>query len=180
MKRIPGDYLFVRYKPKNELGLIKKNAPGDSFFVWYHMGGTTQKTRLQDLEFFFDPSDILTTPFSNDYTKPSLFERFLRAIENPDHPSLSDLIDTLDDTRPNVTAQFVITYTDKTLHGYQYPGMMLLEPKDIQAAIQDIDESFIGIYRLYDDNSEGLVESREDFLAHYKAGGQFGIEITRD
>ena len=36
----------------------------------------------------------------------------------------------------------------------------------------------MAVYKLYEDNTESLVESIEDIEKHYKNGGKFGVEIT--
>ena len=83
---LPGT--FVRYLPKNELGLI-----GEMRYIgarcWYHMGGTTATTPYDLIE-PITLDEVLTHNFSNEYAKASLIERYLRVREGGD---VSDLID---------------------------------------------------------------------------------------
>ena len=86
---LPGT--FVRYLPKNELGLI-----GEMRYIgarcWYHMGGT-KATTPYDLIEAITLEEALTHTFSNEYCKASLIERSLRIQEDGD---TSDLIDDAD------------------------------------------------------------------------------------
>lgn len=86
---LPGT--FVRYTPKNELGLI-----GEMRYIgarcWYHMGGT-KATTPYDLIETITLEEVLTHTFSNEYCKASLIERSLRIQEGGD---TSDLIDDSD------------------------------------------------------------------------------------
>lgn len=82
----PGD--FVRYLPKNELGLVGRVDEGGAF-VWYHTGGTRAHTGFDMME----PICALTaieSRFNNEYAKASLFERQARLKEGKD---VTDLID---------------------------------------------------------------------------------------
>ena len=86
---VPGS--FVRYLPKNELGLI-----GEMRYIgarcWYHMGGT-KATTPYDLIEAITLEEALTHTFSNEYCKASLLERHKRLMEGGD---VSDLIDDSD------------------------------------------------------------------------------------
>lgn len=79
---------FVRYKMKNELGLI-----GEMTFngarCWYHMGGTRAMTPYDLIE-RISIEEVLENTFSNEYAKASLIERHYRLHEGGD---TSDLID---------------------------------------------------------------------------------------
>lgn len=87
---------FVRYKVKNELGVI-----GEMRFsgarCWYHLGGTRANSPYEIIE-HIDLEDVLKTTFSNEYAKGSLIERSMRLIEGGD---VSDLIDDCD-VRPEI------------------------------------------------------------------------------
>lgn len=86
---LPGT--FVRYLPKNELGLV-----GEMKFsgarCWYHMGGTKATTPYNLIEPISDAEAIAET-FSNECCKASLLERHRRLMEGGD---VSDLIDDAD------------------------------------------------------------------------------------
>lgn len=79
---------FVRYKMKNELGLIGEvNESGAR--VWYHLGGTRSMSPLDIIE-PLTINEVFELTFSNEYAKASLIERQLRLNEGSD---VSDLID---------------------------------------------------------------------------------------
>ena len=83
---LPGT--FVRYLPKNELGLV-----GEMKFngarCWYHSGGTRAMTPYDIIE-PITLDEVLQNTFSNEYAKASLIERHYRLHEGGD---TSDLID---------------------------------------------------------------------------------------
>lgn len=91
---LPGG--FVRYKMKNELGLV-----GEMKFngarCWYHSGGTRAMTPYDLIE-PITLEEVLENTFSNEYAKASLIERSLRVQEGGD---TSDLIDD-PEIRPEV------------------------------------------------------------------------------
>lgn len=79
---------FVRYKYKNELGVVKEVTEHGAR-VWYHSGGTAAMRPFHIIE-VIDVSEAVSSKFSNEYCKASLFERRQRLSEGAD---VSDLID---------------------------------------------------------------------------------------
>lgn len=82
---------FVRYKYKNELGVVKEVTEHGAR-VWYHSGGTSNMSPFHIIE-VIDVTEAKHSKFSNDHQKASLFERRQRLIEGGD---VSDLIDDKD------------------------------------------------------------------------------------
>lgn len=82
---------FVRYKYKNELGLVKEVTERGAR-VWYHSGGTASMSPFDIIE-VIDTAEAKYSKFSNEHNKASLFERRQRLIEGGD---TSDLIDERD------------------------------------------------------------------------------------
>lgn len=91
---------FVRYKLKNELGLVGEITER-SARVWYHMGGTRATTAFDLIE-AIPVVEAQYSKFSNEYAKPSLFERRERLLKGGD---ISDLIDDKD-IRPEIRQIF--------------------------------------------------------------------------
>lgn len=79
---------FVRYKHKNQLGVV-----GELTFngarCWWHTGGTRAMAPYEIIE-RISIEDVLTSTFSNEYAKASLIERHYRIHEGGD---VSDLIE---------------------------------------------------------------------------------------
>lgn len=84
----PSGPIYVRYKLKNELGLIGE-VTAHGLRCWYHLGGTRALTNYEDVE-VIDLRKVLATTFSNEYCKASLIERAHRLFTGGD---VSDLID---------------------------------------------------------------------------------------
>ena len=82
----PGD--FVRYKLKNELGLVGEVTPWGAR-CWYHLGGTKALTSFDDIE-LLSLTMVKKRQFSNNYAKQSLMTRRARLLRGED---VSDLID---------------------------------------------------------------------------------------
>ena len=87
---------FVRYKQKNELGVVSEMK-----FIgarcWYRLDGIRAMTPYEIIE-PINIEQVLGTKFSNEYAKGSLIERSMRLIEGGD---VSDLIDDCD-VRPEI------------------------------------------------------------------------------
>lgn len=79
---------FVKYKMKNEIGLVSE-VKGNTLLCWWHMGGTRAHIDF-DLVEKQTISQVLNNVYSNEYVKASLFERRARLFEGTD---VSDLID---------------------------------------------------------------------------------------
>lgn len=177
MKRIPGDLLFIRYNPSNELGLIKKNVGKDGFFVWYHRGQTAARTNIKDITILMTPDEVLNQTFTNEDQKATLIHRFLFIRENLpyniDDPLLSNNI------TPEKQKEFIEKYAEYTENGYTWAGMMILEPADIEELRQcsDDEDIHLGFFKLYDDGTEGMAESLDDLLQFYENEGMIGKEI---
>ena len=82
---------FVRYRMKNQLGLVGEVTPRGCR-VWYHTGGTRAMSPYQIIE-LITFQEVLNCTFENEYAKASLIERSTRLLEGGD---VSDLIDTPD------------------------------------------------------------------------------------
>ena len=82
---------FVRYKYKNELGVVKEVTEHGAR-VWYHSGGTTNMSPFHVIE-VIDITEAVYSKFINDHQKASLFERRARLLKGGD---VSDLIDDKD------------------------------------------------------------------------------------
>lgn len=81
---------FVRYLPKNEIGLVGKMSEcGTKAYCWFHTGGTRALTPFDILEPISN-DEALCHRFNNEYAKASLFERQARLSEGGD---VTDLID---------------------------------------------------------------------------------------
>ncbi len=92
--------VFVRYLPKNEIGLI--GATSDiGAYCWYHIGGTRALTGF-DLIAPISSEEAMESRFNNEYAKASLFERQARIFSGED---VSDLIDR-DDIRESIYNKF--------------------------------------------------------------------------
>ena len=65
-----------------------------------------------------------------------------------------------------------ISIADMKNYGYLFGGMLPL----LQDTAQNLYAENVCIYRLYDDNTEGMVESSEEIEAHALNGGIFGVE----
>lgn len=79
---------FVRYKMKNQLGLVGEVTERGAR-VWYHMGGTRALSPIEIIE-AIPVTEAVYCKFENEYAKPSLFERRERLLNGGD---TSDLID---------------------------------------------------------------------------------------
>ncbi|WP_193635294.1 hypothetical protein [Bacillus paranthracis] len=55
---------------------------------------------------------------------------------------------------------------------YTYNGMTKITYKEAVSRFNNKEE----VFRLYDDNTEGLCESLEDIEEHHEQGGEFGHE----
>lgn len=66
-----------------------------------------------------------------------------------------------------------ITVKEMQEHGYDWDGMLPLRE---DMAIQLYEKDDMQIFRLYEDGSEGAVDSVEDLREHAERGGIFGIE----
>ena len=86
---LPGD--FIRYKVKNELGLVGEVTPL-GVRCWYHCGGTRAMTPFEEIEKISN-LDAIFDDFSNNYARASLIERRERLLRGED---VSDLIDDKD------------------------------------------------------------------------------------
>jgi hypothetical protein len=82
---------FVRYNPKNELGLVGE-VTDIGLRCWYSLGGTRAMTPYDIVE-SVDLTTAINGTFSNEYAKKSLIERHMRLLLGED---VSDLIDTND------------------------------------------------------------------------------------
>lgn len=60
-------------------------------------------------------------------------------------------------------------------YGYLWIGM---QEVDYEYANVLYCNDKMAVYKLYEDNTESLVENIEDIEKHYKNGGKFGVEIT--
>lgn len=80
---------FVRYKDKNELGVVGLISE-DVAWCWFHQGGTKAAIDLSKIE-TLSIWQVLKGDFSNNYAKKSLMERHLRLWQN--YGDVSDLID---------------------------------------------------------------------------------------
>lgn len=95
MKLKVGD--FVRYKDKNEVGLVG-DIKGDKLKCWWHTGGTRSTIDISQVD-KLSLKSVVDGLFSNQYAKASLLERELRLRAGKD---VSDLIDDKD-IRPGIT-----------------------------------------------------------------------------
>jgi len=90
---------FVRYKHKNQLGVV-----GEMTFngarCWWHSGGTRAMAPYEIIE-RISYEDVLNSTFSNEYAKASLIERHFRVHEGGD---VTDLIEGKD-IRPSIKIQ---------------------------------------------------------------------------
>lgn len=65
---------------------------------------------------------------------------------------------------------------EMNLFGYTWQGMTPVTEKD---AVKFFNQG-VEVFRLYSDNTEGLVESLEEIEQHERIGGMFGIEDGAD
>lgn len=82
---------FVRYKPRNELGVVGE-LKFNGARCWWHIGGTRAMTPYDAIE-HISYEDVLNGTFSNECAKASLIERSFRVHEGGD---VTDLIDDKD------------------------------------------------------------------------------------
>lgn len=75
--------------------------------------------------------------------------------------------------KKNAIPDTTISIKDMHQYGYIWEGMLPLRKR---AAIQFFKEQNKPLYRLYEDNTEGQVESMENLLQHANNGGIFGVE----
>lgn len=68
------------------------------------------------------------------------------------------------------------TITTEEMAYYGYPSVTML-PLNINAAKDLWETANVPVYRLYEDGTEGMVESIEEFETHAAVGGIFGIEV---
>ena len=71
------------------------------------------------------------------------------------------------------------TVTLDDMEDYGYPNDGIMFPLRIEQAKYLRDTADVSVYRLYQDGTEGMVESSEEFDTHHAKGGLFGIE-TQD
>jgi Leu/Phe-tRNA-protein transferase len=62
------------------------------------------------------------------------------------------------------------------MHEYGYDCYFML-PLNLEAARNLWENANVPVYRLYEDGTEGMVESIEEFDSHAEVGGLFGIEL---
>lgn len=77
--------MMVRYKQKNEMGLVSEVREGATpgrkrLICWWHIGGT-RSIIPEDLVEPISIVSILNSTFENEYAKASLIERQLRLFE---------------------------------------------------------------------------------------------------
>ena len=65
-----------------------------------------------------------------------------------------------------------ISVKDMQEYGYAWDGMLPLQ----QEAAERLFHEDMSVYLLYEDGTEGLVDTLEDLQAHAQKGGLFGVE----